>query len=131
MVDEDFVDDFEEEEALPRLAHVDANQSRKIDIDTLVDRVAGVAARSYVERLPCDRPEIAGEFFPVLFCLFWFLVCYATTQLANQLHQTCIQVVRSDKVARKRLTESNGTPFLSFFLYFRRPNLIRVTGLSG
>jgi len=31
-------------------------------------------------------------------------------QLANQLQQTRIQVVRSNKVARKRLTESNGTP---------------------
>ena len=41
---------------------------------------------------------------------FWFLVCYAATQLANQLHQTRIQVVRSNKVARKRLTKSNGTP---------------------
>ena len=40
----------------------------------------------------------------------WFLVCYSATQLANQLHQTRIQVVRSNKVARKRLTESNGTP---------------------
>jgi len=42
--------------------------------------------------------------------LFWFLVCYANTQLANQLYQTRIQVVRSNKVARKRLIESNGTP---------------------
>jgi len=41
---------------------------------------------------------------------FWCLVCYAATQLANQLHQTRIHVVRSNKVARKRLTESNGTP---------------------
>jgi len=41
---------------------------------------------------------------------FWFLVCYAATQLANQLQQTRIQLVRSNKVARKRLTESNGTP---------------------
>ena len=38
------------------------------------------------------------------------LVCYATTQLANQLQQTRIQVVRSNKVARKRLTDSNSTP---------------------
>jgi len=37
--------------------------------------------------------------------VFWFLVCYAAAQLATQL-----QVVRSNKVARKRLTESNGTP---------------------
>jgi len=41
---------------------------------------------------------------------FWFLVCYAATQLATQLRQRCIQVVRSNKEARKRLTESNGTP---------------------
>ena len=40
----------------------------------------------------------------------WFLVCYAATQLATQLQQRRIQVVRSNKVARKRLTESNGTP---------------------
>jgi len=43
---------------------------------------------------------------------FWFLVCYAAIQLATQLQQRCIQVVRSNKEARKRLTrtESNGTP---------------------
>jgi len=41
---------------------------------------------------------------------FWFLVCYAATQLATQLPQRRIQVVRSNKVAWKRLTESNGTP---------------------
>jgi len=43
---------------------------------------------------------------------FWFLVCYAATQLATQLRQRCIQVVRSNKEARKHLTESNGTPSL-------------------
>ena len=63
MVDKDFVEDFEEEETL--LAHVDANQGWEIDIDTLVDRVAGVATRSYEERLPRDSPHIAGEFVPV------------------------------------------------------------------
>ena len=41
---------------------------------------------------------------------FGFLVCYTATQLATQLHQRRIQVVRSNKEARKRLTESNGTP---------------------
>jgi len=41
---------------------------------------------------------------------FWFLVCYAATQLATPLHQRRIQVVHSNKVAWKRLTESNGTP---------------------
>ena len=63
MVDKDVVEDFEEEE--PLLAHADANQGWEIDIDTLVDRVAGVATRSYEERLPRDSPHIAGEFFPV------------------------------------------------------------------
>ena len=44
------------------------------------------------------------------FFLFLFLVCYAATQLATQLPQRRIQVVRSNKVAPKRLTELNGTP---------------------
>jgi len=39
----------------------------------------------------------------------WFLVCYATTQLAIQVHQERIQVMRSNKEAWKRPTESNGT----------------------
>jgi len=42
------------------------------------------------------------------------LVCYAATQLATQLRQRCIQVVCSNKEARKRLTESNGTPAIDF-----------------
>ena len=63
VVDEDFVEDFEEVEAL--LTHVNANQGWEIDKDTLVDRVAGVATRSYEERLPRDRPQIAGEFLLV------------------------------------------------------------------
>jgi len=45
---------------------------------------------------------------------FWFLVCYAATQLATPLQQRRIQVVHSNKVARKRLTESNGTPAMDF-----------------
>jgi len=32
------------------------------------------------------------------------------TQLDTQLRQRCIQVVCSNKEARKRLTKSNGTP---------------------
>jgi len=39
-----------------------------------------------------------------------FLMRYIATQVATQLHQRRIQLVRSNKVARKRLTESNGTP---------------------
>jgi len=45
---------------------------------------------------------------------FCFLVCYAATQLAPPLQQRRIQVVRSNKVARKRLTESNCTPAMDF-----------------
>jgi len=41
---------------------------------------------------------------------FLFLVCNTTTQLATQLPQRRIQVVRSNMVAQKHLTESNGTP---------------------
>jgi len=67
------------EQNRPRLTH--SNQSK--------DRL--LAAGWYV---PC----------PVGCCglLFWFLVCYAATQLATQLRQRCIQVVRSSKEARKR-----------------------------
>jgi len=52
------------------------------------------------------NPPFQTHRFPV----FWFLVYCTTTQLATPLHQRHIQVVRSNKVARKRLTESNGTP---------------------
>ena len=62
----------------------------------------GLPAGGILRRFPpTGKPSSFG---------FWFLVCYAATQLANQLHQTRIQVVRRNKVARKHLTESNGTP---------------------
>jgi len=49
------------------------------------------------------RPEVIS-------CIWAFLVfgCYATTQLATPLQQRRIQVVRSNKVAQKRLTEAPG-----------------------
>jgi len=67
---------------------------------------------------------------------FWFLVCYADTQLATQLQQRCIQVVCSNKEARKRLTESNGKPEMdlgpmniewtyTFAYYFEVDNHVR------
>jgi len=34
--------------------------------------------------------------------VFWFLVCYAVTQLALQFHRQRIHMVRSNRVARKR-----------------------------
>ena len=46
------------------------------------------------------------------FVVYWFSVCYAAKQLATQLQQRCTQVVY--KEARKRLTESNGTPAMDF-----------------
>jgi len=51
-------------------------------------------------------------------CGFGFLRCYATTQLALQLHQERIQVVRSPKLVRRIPTESNGTPRL-FCLFLK------------
>jgi len=41
---------------------------------------------------------------------FWFLAGYAATQIALQLQQERIQVVRSNKVVHRIPTESNGTP---------------------
>jgi len=38
------------------------------------------------------------------------LVCYTATRVATQLPQRRIQVVRSNRVARKRPAESNSTP---------------------
>ena len=46
------------------------------------------------------RPFTYGE--GVFAFGFWFLACYATTPLALQFHQERIQVVRSNRVARKR-----------------------------
>jgi len=63
MDDKDVVEDFEEEEIV--LAHVDADKRWQIKIDSLIDRVAGVTTGGYEERLPRDRPEITGKFFPV------------------------------------------------------------------
>jgi len=47
---------------------------------------------------------------------FWFLICYAATQLAIQVQQERIQFFRSNRVARKRPAESNGTPAIDFGL---------------
>ena len=55
--------------------------------------------------LPGFEPGLQGS---------WFLVCYTATQLATQLPQRHIQVVRSNKVAWKRLTASNSTPAMDF-----------------
>jgi len=58
---------------------------------------------------------------------FWGLVCYAATQLALQLQQERIQVVRSKKVVRGL---PNGTP-ANFFCFFvccnkTRKSLLRL-----
>ena len=56
---------------------------------------------------------------------FWVLVCYAATHLATQLQQRCIQVVCTNKEARKCLTELNytdGTGICPFLLEFGRTN---------
>jgi len=41
---------------------------------------------------------------------FWVLVCYADTQIALQLHQERLLVVRSTKVVCRIPIEPNGTP---------------------
>ena len=41
---------------------------------------------------------------------FFYLFCFAATQLALQVHQKRLQVLCSNKEARKRLTELNGAP---------------------
>jgi len=53
--------------------------------------------------------------FSRLFIWFLVLVCYAVTELATQLPQRRIHVVRSNRVARKRPAESNGTFCLFLF----------------
>jgi len=67
-------------------------------------QIGGGPAQSAARRFKVQRNPRASSSLG-----FWFLICYAATQLAHPLQQTCIQVVRSNKVARKRLTESNGT----------------------
>jgi len=64
-------------------------------------------ANQVVLRGAWKTPSLSLSFYR-----FWFLVCYTATQLATLLQQRRIQVGRSNKVARKRLTESNGTPTL-------------------
>jgi len=67
--------------------------------------------------------------------LFLFLFCYAATQLAIQLHQERIQVVRSNREARKRPAESNSTPamdhlktvnFIPWVLHLRDMMIVRI-----
>ena len=57
-------------------------------------------------------PTLSGGPPECGFC--FFLVCCAATQLATPLQQRRIQVVRSNKVARKRLAESNDTPAMDW-----------------
>jgi len=41
---------------------------------------------------------------------FFLFLWKAATQVARQVQQECTKVAWSNKVARKRLTESSGTP---------------------
>ena len=63
--------------------------------------------KKFVRKSSTFRQLLTNQ--PLMY-VFWFLVCYAATQLATQAQQRRIQVVRSNKVARERLTKSNGTP---------------------
>jgi len=67
MVDEDFLEDFEEKEAL--LAHVDANEGWEINIDTLVDGIAGCSLKIRVAMCAkfgtCEK-KIKGSKNPIV-----------------------------------------------------------------
>ena len=54
--------------------------------------------------------------YPTEWGLFLFLSIIAATPLALHLHQEQIRMVRSNKEARKRPTESNGTPAMDLGL---------------
>jgi len=60
---------------------------------------------------------------------FWFLVCNAVTQLALQVQQERIQLVRSNQVVCRLLTESNGTPAME--LVFKDIGIRRYTNKKG
>jgi len=51
---------------------------------------------------------------------FWILGCYAATQLAIQLQPECIQLVYSNREARKHPAESNGTPAMDHGMNAKR-----------
>ena len=72
----------------------------------------GVRPRRFMERVTAHTKSTRGGHAgstPAMVFGFWFLVCYAATQIATQLRQRCIQEVCSNKEAWKRLNESNGT----------------------
>ena len=99
------------------------------DYAVLFDRVLHFCLTKMVRR-KCVVPvrywhpkgKLAGLFFTYFYMIhmvgrdrgcdpvFWFLVCYAATQLALQLQQERTQVVRSAKVVRRIPAESNSTP---------------------
>ena len=83
-----------------RLRHVWVRGT--VDWDMGVSTLGGTGSSSW------SCPKV------VWFVFFWFLVCYAATQLATPVHQRRIQVVRRNKVARKRLAELNSTPAMDF-----------------
>jgi len=77
---------------------------------TQVARSDVVLKRSDAARPRASIPCQSKQF--LLQLGLWFLVCYAVTQLAIQLQQERIQVVRRNKVVRRLPTESNSTPQL-------------------
>jgi len=106
--------------------------------------VCGLAAESEEEQLVkvvaqvmCRFKEVnALGFFPYevfpsfFFCIpqqcpsagqfFWFfLVCYAATQLAIQLQQECTQMVCSNREARKRPAQAEFLFFQFSFFFFK------------
>jgi len=64
-------------------------------------------SKSWIRNVTVQRTWRAGKHVRMIVFGFWFVV---PPQLAIQVQQERIQVVRSNRVARKRPAKSNGTP---------------------
>ena len=93
--------------------HISDFQSQPLDRICLFVRFFVAMKPKKLYFAPCVGREIKPQ---GVITGLWFLLCYATvtTQLATPLHLRRIQVVRSNKVAQKRLTESNSIPAIDF-----------------
>ena len=92
-----------------QLSHIETDTTVKRHCVRVQEDIQCIQVYAYILNITYTRTHTHKHTQSITF-VFWFLVCYAATKLANQLQQTRIQVVRSNKVAQKHLTESNGTP---------------------
>ena len=71
-------------------------------------------SKSWIRNVTVQRTWRAGKHVRMIVFGFWFVV---PPQLAIQVQQERIQVVRSNRVARKRPAKSNGTPAMDVELF--------------